>query len=789
MKFSRFSQFLLCLVILIFNNYAEAQFISVDKSLSEQDLVKKFVGSQNASCITADNVKVSGQNFGSTDLSYGYFYKNGSSFPFDEGIILSTGKVSRAPGPNDNLQSEYATGWDGDMDLSEMLMTAGMDTRNVRNATYLEFDFTSNQSDVISFDYMFLSEEYRTSNCEYSDVFAFLIKKADDTEYYRNIALVPGTNIPVTSTTISGATCEGQDGHPAFFGNYNPEFSGSTAATNFNGQTKVLKAVANVEKGVKYHIKLVIADHGDTKGLYDSAVFLKAGSFTGNIDIGKDLTIDNADPLCKDAPYIIKPDPPIADTSAKYSWFKNGQQILDSSGIPVTTDYYEVKNEEGVFSLDVELASGCKLAGSVVIEMAPIADVTTKPIVVCDDDFNGSFAAKLLKFDNEIIKNYDASLFDRTYSRTPGGTPIDPNTEFEFTSNPQTLYLEIGSKTCPAKIYPIQFYFGTQLKFNTVKEVDICDNDISGDQTFDLAEFVEVITDEKDVMPTYFKDESEAKMGGNSTVSSSQTIRADAKFFIRIEKADFCPSYKEITFKFKQPRESLQLKNMKTVICKGAKTDIIAEDDFDHYKWSNGVEGKSANKIEDVDAGEYSVELTSNGCVYKQIVKITEAEEPVIDDVLIDGTTVTVLVSGGASPYLYALDDGNYQSSNMFTNVDLGPHIIYVRGVDGCAVVAKEFTLVNAQNVITPNNDGVNDSIDYSSLLNKLEPKFEIYDRNGVLVFKGDTSNRYIWNGTANGRRLPTSSYWYILEWNESGNPKRVIQNGWILLKNRNSNQ
>ncbi|WDF46805.1 choice-of-anchor L domain-containing protein [Chryseobacterium sp. KACC 21268] len=754
--------------------------------------MKKFVGSQNASCITADNVKVWGQNFGNTDLSFGYFYKNGSAFPFDEGIILSTGKVSLAPGPNDNVQSEYFSRWDGDIDLSEMLMTAGMNTNNVRNATYLEFDFISNQSDVISFDYMFLSEEYRSSNCYFSDVFAFLIKKADNTEYYRNIALVPGTNIPVTSTTVSGITCNNQDGHPAFFGNYNPDISGSTSATNFNGQTKVLKAIATVEKGVKYHIKLVIADHGDKDGIFDSAVFLKAGSFTGNIDIGKDLTIGNADPLCKGVPYIITPNPPIIDASAKYSWFKNGTQILDSFGDPITTDYYEVNNEDGVFSLDVELASGCKLAGSVTVEKAPVAQVTTSPIVVCDYDFNGSFAAKLSRFDNEIIKNYDKAVFYRTYSRTPGGTAINPDTEFDFTSNPQTLYLSVNSKTCAPEIYPIQFTFGTKLSFNAVQEQDICDNDIDGSQTFDLADYIKIITNETDVVPTYFDTEAKAKIGGASTISSSQTISADAKFFIRIEKDEFCPNYKEIRFKFKKPKESENLKNMKTIICKGEEINLDAGDGLDpvtglrftSYKWNTG---QTTQEIKKVGPGDYWVELGFNGCVYKQFVKITEAEDPVIDNVVIEGTTVTVLVSGGTSPYLYALDNGLYQSSSNFTDVDLGTHTIYVRGADGCAVVAKEFSLINTQNVITPNNDGVNDFINYSSLLNKLDPKFEVYDRNGVLVFKGDTSNKFIWNGTSNGRKLPTSSYWYILEWNESGNPKRVQNTGWILLKNRNS--
>jgi hypothetical protein len=50
------------------------------------------------------------------------------------------------------------------------------------------------------------------------------------------------------------------------------------AEVELDGWTKPLKAVANVQPCQKYHIKLVIADVGD--GLYDSAVFLKANSFS-----------------------------------------------------------------------------------------------------------------------------------------------------------------------------------------------------------------------------------------------------------------------------------------------------------------------------------------------------------------------------------------------------------------------------------------------------------------------------------------------------------------------------
>lgn len=784
MRFLKLYQFLLCFFSLIFINYAKAQFITVDKSLSAQDLVNKFVGSQNSSCIIADNVTVSGQSFGNTDLSYGYFYKNGSTFNFDEGIILSTGKVSLAPGPNDNLQSEFYSGWDGDIDLAEMLITAGLNTNNVRNATYLEFDFISNQSDVISFDYMFLSEEYRSTNCYFSDVFAFLIKKADNSEYYKNIALVPGTNIPVSSTTISGADCENQDGHKEYFGNFNPQFSGSTSPTNFNGQTKVLKAIANVEKGVKYHIKLVIADHGDKDGLYDSAVFLKAGSFTGNIDIGNDLTIANADPLCKNVKYPITPDPPIGDPTAQYFWFKDGLSI---AGIPTNQNTYDVENEEGNFGLRVVLGSGCTLEGNVLIEKAPEAQVSTSPIVVCDDDFNGSFAARLSEFDSQIIRDYDNTVFDRFYSLTPGGIAINPDTEFAFTSNPQTLYLSVGSKTCTPDTYPIQFIFGTKLSFNTVQEENICDSDISGSETFNLSSYIQSFTTETGVTATYYDTESKAKAGDTSqAVPDSQTISADTKFFIRIEKARSCPNYKEITFKFKQPKESLMLKNIPKAICKGATIDLDAGTGFEYYQWSNGLQGQFANEINDVPPGDYWVILRFNGCDYQQFVTILEAADPIIDNVLIEGTTVTVLASGGTQPYQYALDNGTYQSSNIFTNVDLGSHTVSVKDTYECAEIAKDFTLINSQNVITPNNDGVNDFIDYSDLMTKSEPRFEVYDRNGILIFKGDTNNQFIWDGTSNGRYLPTSSYWYILEWNEPGNTNRTQLSGWILLKNRN---
>ena len=781
MKHYKFYQFLLCFLSLIFINNANAQYINVDTSLSSQDLVDKFIGAQNASCITVSDVSVSGQIFSGTDFSYGYFNKNGSSFEIDEGIILSTGRASLASGPNDNLQSEYVSGWGGDQDLIETLTAAGLPTDNILNATFLEFDFVSLQSDQISFDYMFLSEEYRQSNCRYSDAFAFLIKKSDNSERYRNIALVPGTNTPVTSLSINGAS--GCERNLDYFGGFN----GNQTPTNFNGQTKVLKAVTTVEKGVKYHIKLVIADHGDSNGLYDSAVFLKAGSFTGNIDIGTDLTLENADPLCENVKYTITPNPPINDPSAKYAWFKDGQPI---PGIPQSQNYYDVINDEGNFSVNVVLGSGCRLQGSVRIEKAPMAQIDNSPIPICDDNFDGSYSAILSDYTTQIVTNFSRD-FNISYYTNLSLPPVDPDSDFVFTQNPQILYVKVGAFTCTPDIYPIKFYHGTQLIVNPLSITeDLCDNDISGSEQINLADYVTQITNETGVTPTYFATEVQAKAGGNSTIQSLQTINTSKSLFIRIEKSGFCPNYKEIKFNFKQPKKSTLLRDEPYVICKGATIDLDAGLGFTSYKWykeSSPLIILSTNhNIQNLSADSYIVELEFNDCIYPQKVKVIEATDPVIDNILIEGTTVTVLASGGTNPYQYALDSGNYQTSNIFSNVDLGTHTAYVKGADGCSTISKDFTLIDIQNAITPNQDGINDVINYSSLLEKPEPRFEVYNRFGTLIFKGDTNNQFIWNGTLNGRILPTASYWYILEWNESGNPKRTQLSGWILLKNRN---
>jgi len=199
-------------------------------------------------------------------------FQGTSNIGMTGGLILATGKISNAIGPNDypNIASDEV-GTSGDPDLSAIVSDVTYD------AAVLEFDFIP-ASDTVSFNFVFASEEYPDFvGSNFNDVFAFFLTGQNPTggSYNKkNLALIPGTTIPVAINNINnGSSNTGPCVNCAYYVN---NIGGATI--EYNGFTKVLKAVASVVKCTKYHIKIAIADVDDDE--YDSAVFLQAKSFS-----------------------------------------------------------------------------------------------------------------------------------------------------------------------------------------------------------------------------------------------------------------------------------------------------------------------------------------------------------------------------------------------------------------------------------------------------------------------------------------------------------------------------
>jgi len=225
--------------------------------------------------VTASNITYNG-----APLAIGSFNGSASNIGLAAGVIMSSGDISNAIGPNNTSGASAGNGLPGDPDLDQ-IMSPSLSF----DAAILEFDFIPT-SDTVKFRYVFGSEEYMeyvsTTPGGINDGFGFFISGPGITGPFtsnaKNIALIPGTTLPVTMFNLN------LNNHGAFYFD-NGDGNGSGTAPDgqtvqYDGFTVPLTAIANVQCGQTYHIKLAVADGGDD--ILDSGVFLEAGSFASS---------------------------------------------------------------------------------------------------------------------------------------------------------------------------------------------------------------------------------------------------------------------------------------------------------------------------------------------------------------------------------------------------------------------------------------------------------------------------------------------------------------------------
>lgn len=461
MKTGHFITILLCIFCI---SKVHSQYITTNESYTAQQLVETVLFGN--SCASVSNVSVSGANFTSGEKSWGFFDANGSGFPFQNGIILSSGKISNAPGPNTYISDDGGTiNWGGDTDLNNAL-----NINNSINATVLEFDFIP-LGTTISFNYMLSSEEYHgTAPCQYSDGFAFLLKEVGSTTY-QNLAVIPNTSIPVKVTSVRPeipGNCAAQN--EQYFGGFNT----TNHPTNYNGQTIVMTAFANVTAGTQYHIKLVIADEGNYR--YDSAIFLEGSSFSFNIDFGNDRTIATNNPVCPNESITLDAYLPNANS---YQWFFNSTPITGETNATLSFTPPYTTSLNGEYTVAVNFGANCNVTGTYNLEFAEDLEMATDFYKKCDDDDiqNGITSFTTTDFDairtnlfTNVPTNYTIDFFENNTDTTPISIPYTPN------SNSTIIYAKITNLTQCYPPYPITLTTTFFPETITNETLGICNN-------------------------------------------------------------------------------------------------------------------------------------------------------------------------------------------------------------------------------------------------------------------------------------------------------------------------
>jgi gliding motility-associated-like protein len=492
-------------------------------------------------CTTITNIQ-SRTGVGVNGNGIAYFQGNGSSFPLNDGIVLSTGNALNANGPNslgdrsDNLFSG------NDMDLENIMAAAGSPLNSV-DATWVSFDFVPLAS-FISFDYLFASEEYNGNfECQFADAFAFILTDSV-TGAMTNLATIPGSNLPVQVVTVRDpprAACAAVN--PAFFDQYNlgnntfgePNL-GSSAATSpieFNGQTTVLTATSVVVPNRSYNIKLVIADASDFE--YDSAVFIEGGSFDIGVDLGRSRIISRGNPLCFGEVYLLDASLSLLPgTTVTYIWKQNGTIIAGQTG--ATFDI----TENGFYEVEIMFSNGCVANSSVRLEFADLPEASPPDAISCDPSGVGSFNLTRIEsvlLDGFNVLDFTVSFYESQMDAQNQINVVSTTSNYQGLSNPQTLFVRVEDNNFGCEvIYPFQLMVDDVFAA-PVQDIVSCDTDMDGITTVTLADFDSLVGPgytPGTVTISYYSSQADADAGSNPLGATFTNTISPETLFARV---------------------------------------------------------------------------------------------------------------------------------------------------------------------------------------------------------------------------------------------------------------
>ena len=753
---------------------AIAQYIQVVDNVSPQDLVQNTL--INSPCANVSNFTIRSGNFSGAHNSYGYFSAGTSNFPFANGVILSTGAATSAIGPNNSIISEGDNSWLGDGDLETALGVS-----QTINATVLEFNFVPLTS-KISFDYIFASEQYLSNpnpnQCSYTDGFAFLLKEDIPIATYQNLAVVPNTTIPVSVNTVRGAGTICPEANAQFFG----AFNGVNSATNYNGQTISLQAQATVIPGKNYHIKLVIADQGNS--LYDSAIFLGGGSFKVGVDLGNDKIIANNNPICSGDTKTLDAS---QSGSNGYKWFKNGVQISNEfNALYTITD--NTNTLEVIYSVEVTLGSGgCVVTGEVKIQFAAKPVLNSATVINCDDNADGFSIFNLTQLDG-FIKSPTANVVPLTnnpvkyFEDSACTTPINvPNNYTNIIVNQQVIYAKVTNDYGCFSVANITLQVSNN---NSAQTLNICDSDNSQDGLTEInlnnqltANLLPPISAGQMVKYYLTKNDAIAQINELPNLYTNSTATQQI-IFGRIASNNDCLGIITATLNIFSFLGN-DFKDETQFICPNSSIKLEAPTGFS-YVWSNG--NTTDNFINVTNAATYSVKITApNNCSITKNFIVKLSESAVITNIEVNDfnnnqNTITVNYSG-VGDYQFSLDGINFKNFNVFTNVAIGEYFITIRDLNGCPnTISNKIFVLDFPKFFTPNNDGFNDVWQIPNL--QKNALIYIFDRFGKLLYQINDNNNS-WNGSLNDSQLPADDYWFTLQLDNN----RIIKNHFSLKR------
>lgn len=757
-------------------------------SLNAQLVVDETTTPEQAlEILLGDGIDVSNVTFSGDAEQIGSFNSVNANVGIEEGVILGTGDVRLATGIDfDPVTFLEITGMGGnnsdggtfgngnfganDPDLDQL------STVNTNDAAVLEFDFTPT-GDSVSFFYVFASEEYNEYVCgTVNDAFGFFLSGPGINGPFDNnavnLALVPETDIPVTINTVNNGSV-GQNGFidqcesvsPMWDQNSAYFIDNSAMTTNveiveYDGLTVVLRAQAQVICGEDYHIKIAIADGGDTS--LDSGVFLQKDSFTSEgvnlfAEIQSAVNDSTVYEGCGTAEVIFQRnaglDSPV-DINVTYSGSATfGTDYLDMPSV-LTLDVGESQGsllfetiadniteglESVTFSVDVAACNADSSNFTIYIDDTPLTLETTSTIPFCPGD------------DVTLEASYSGGLPDYTLEWS-NGENMDTQTVNPLvpTSYSATITDQCGNTITSDVLAPVPEPDPLSISIDNLLESD-CPTDFTLTATASggIGTYTYLWTED----------------GLDISQEQFYTRFFDNSTQIQIQVGDECGELTNETVEILIGEHDplIATSSPDTTICWGSTItlngDASGGTEPYSYQWLSGSAAQNYT-VTPLQTRTYTFQVT-DGC---GITTSTETDVTVNNPQAAFSQSWTggnsfqfQNESTGATMYDWSFGngDGSLEEDPAYTYPSLNDFYTVTLTIEddlGCTDIAQHLITppleVYVPNAFTPDYDGINDVFEY--VLNGVD-EFEmfIFNRWGEQVWYTDTPGEF-WNGSVN---------------------------------------
>ncbi|MFD1292558.1 T9SS type B sorting domain-containing protein [Lutibacter holmesii] len=582
------------------------------------------------------------------------------------------------------------------------------------------------------------------------------------------IALLPQTGFVITYyENITDALAEQNAINPTNYTNTTP-----------NAQQIVVRAddINNGCFGLGYHVTLNV----DTLPQFDLAATI---SFCENETI-KTISVEN--PL----------------ETYTYVW-------QNAMGNSVGTTQSININTEGLYTVTVTNSSGnsCAISKTIQVLFNP-APAVNSPInlVQCDDDTDGFVTFNLEEANSLISANY---LTETINYYTDSLAAVNSDTAFLIT-NPtafsnataSTVWASVENTTLCKSIAEVNLEVATtDIPDDLMLNFYECDT-LNGTATFDFStatnQVLNALLPQTGFVITYYENITDALAEQNAINPTNYTNTTPNIQQIVVRADDINNGCFGLGYHVTLNVETLPQFDLATnvALCfSSSNTTISIENPQGNYSynWINelGTFLGDTPEINVSEEGNYFVTATAINnaiCTQTKSIQVTAQPYTILPDFNEDNiqindnsTNNTITVSTlnlPVSNYQYALDDGDFQTNNVFENVASGKHVVKIRDLENCLEAAVEISVISIPNFFTPNNDGYNDTWHVTGIEFQPTSNVYIFDRFGKLIVILDPLGPG-WNGVYKGNPLPSTDYWYRVELEDG----RVLKGHFSLVR------